>query len=175
MNEKQKRNLKPHIDKDKLKVNPFSEQLKIVIKKMPTGTYSVDKDGDLIPKEIDLEQSRFTKVYHAAWARDLVMTLCSPAMALYLWIQYNLVSGQDWIWINKQYYMAKTETTSLNTYRKGVEELITCGFITPTIYKDTYWINPSLFFCGSRLLKYPSKVVEYTGKGKEQEDSSLTE
>ena len=51
-------------------------------------------------------------------------------------------------------YMNENEISSINTYKTAVQELCKYLFIYPhakTIYKDYYWINPSLMFSGNRI------------------------
>ena len=86
------------------------------------------------------------------------MALSSRARDLFLWITYELDSGKDFLWINKVRYM-KECTVSLNTYKESILDLTTAGVITPTVYHDTYWINPLFFFNGDRIKKYQDKLT----------------
>jgi len=56
-------------------------------------------------------------------------------------------------------YEKEVKAGSINTYKRGVEELVRYGFLTPTVYKYTYWVNPSQLFNGNRINKYPEKVI----------------
>lgn len=85
---------------------------------------------------------------------------CTPKAKDLCWfIIYELNSQQDWLWINKERYM-KESHVSLNTYKAAVLELDRYGILQPTVYKDTYWVNPMFFFHGDRIKKYPSKIKE---------------
>ena len=56
--------------------------------------------------------------------------------------------------------MKTTNTKTLNTVRAGINELWKKNFIAPTAGrpKDVFWINPTLFFSGSRIEKYKDKL-----------------
>jgi hypothetical protein len=168
---------KPKIDESKLINNPFANP-KFRIHTRPSGAIQYEKYGDmLLPKEVNLEKEANTKVYHLTNIRDLLFIMDSQGRDLFIWLIYTVTVGKDWVWINKELYMDKAKIKSYTTYRKAVDEIITYGIVTPTMYTDTYWINPAVFFCGSRVNKYPNNVVVdgKTNKDKEHEDNSLTE
>jgi hypothetical protein len=47
----------------------------------------------------------------------------------------------------------------LNTVKTALGELQSCKIILPTEIKDVYFIDPSLFFSGSRLRCFEENVV----------------
>ncbi len=57
--------------------------------------------------------------------------------------------------------MKEANITSINTYKKGLNDLIRYGVVSQTTIKDTFWINPEFFFKGSRTGKYPDKILKY--------------
>lgn len=154
------------IDADKLGKNPFVESLVIPVNKMPIkGQYMATKeiaaDGKpiVLPVEIEIESERHCKIFNDAVRRKMMVTLSTRAKELYLWVLYECEGGKDYIWINKKRYMKENKVNSLNTYRSAVKELIVGMFLQPTIASDVYWINPSLFFAGSRKYKFPKNIV----------------
>lgn len=154
------RELAPKIDVEKLGVNPFLVKLKVPVNKIVlSGQYKADKDGDLLPVEIELEREIVCKVYIDAARRGNMANLSARAKDLLLWVFYETEAGKEFIWINKTRYMTECRVKAYNTYKEAVRELVKWEFIQPTIYLHTYWINPNLFFNGSRVNKFPNNVV----------------
>jgi len=161
---------KPNIDEGKLVSNPFVQAnfgVKVRGYSEDTSVVSVSKisDGVILEKPYTIpisrvvEQDKYSKVYNEAGFRLHIMSMSSRARDLFLWITYELESGKDWLWINKQRYMDEC-TVSLNTYKGAIEDITKAWVITPTIYQDTYWINPRFIFNGSRINKYSNKLIE---------------
>jgi len=163
--------VKPNIDPNKLTTNPFSLNPHFIVKARGVEiTHEVISKDDLLsgvtlkePSKIRsaylTEREQFSKVYTTACHRKRVLALPPKALSLFLFITYELEIGVDWLWINRDRYM-KESNTSLNTYKSALESLLRYGIITPTMYKDTYWINPMLIYAGNRLKKYPNTVIE---------------
>lgn len=163
--------LKPNIDPTQLVTNPFSLSDNFTIK-----ARAIDTSNEIISKQ-DLEsgvsitqkarvtssfvaeRESFTKLFINSSRRIHMMQLPPRALSLFLFIAYELTTGVDWLWINKGRYMDESEM-SLNTYKEAIKDLVRENVITPTVFLDTYWINPLLFFAGNRLKKYPDAVVE---------------
>lgn len=151
---------KPKIVESRLKANPFINDFKIDIRNV-TDFHSFTKDGvNVKPKEYSAEVQKSTRVYLSADQRDVVSLLKPNAQRLYLWIIYELTPNKDWIWINRVKYMKDNgKIKDARTYNRSVDELCDCGFIAPVIrYKDVFYINPSIIFCGSRVEKYKDKL-----------------
>lgn len=149
----------PKIDPQQLQNNPFAVPLKIPVNKVVSNrSLTRDKEGLMLPSVYHTERVTATKIYHNAGARKQVNELSPGAKALYLHILLSLDSGVDYVTINVKIYMAETGIKSLTTVAEAKKELIRELFISPTIFKTTYWINPYKFFCGSRVNKYPSAV-----------------
>lgn len=149
---------KPNIDEKNLPKNPFSNSLTIpVVGKVLEDHYKI-KDDVKLPYEIELEYTRFFKVYSTKAHRMIVNNLQPSTKELFLWLMYTIEYGEDYVWINKKRYMEEC-SVSLNTYKKSIKEMIRYGLIVPMgLYDNTYWINPDFFFKGSRVNKYPDKV-----------------
>ena len=149
------------IDESKLLLNPFVNNLQIEATKLTdTGKYVPDEDGTMLPCTVLVEKRQSTKIFYCSGCKDMIYNLSPGAKSLYLFVLYNLDSGQDWIQINIQWYMTKNNIKSINTYKEAVKELCRYLFLSQTVdYKDVYWINPMLFFSGNRITKYPTKVI----------------
>lgn len=150
---------KPKFTYKDLGKNPCVSSLEIPVRTITMSRqFTKDKDDDtLVNVEIEVEAIAFSKLYVTAERRKLLSSLSSSAKELYLWIMFEIETGEDALWINKLRFMEENNT-SLNTYKKSVEELIRYAFIAYTVVKDVYWINPDFFFKGDRIKKYPSKI-----------------
>lgn len=144
--------------------NPCATSMKIPIRLVsPDNQYYIDEDGDKLPVEIDLEYTPYSKLYTVADARKYITKLTSASKSLWLWIMYEVPHGKDYLWVNKERYREES-SVSYKTYKKAVGELHKFALISPTTYKDVYWINPQFFFKGNRIEKYKDKVFEYMPK-----------
>lgn len=162
--------IKPDIDPDKLKVNPFvySPGFLIPVREFKENSEVVSikdiQEGIVTNTPLTLsinkvvEQEQYTKVFTRSGYRLHIMSLSSRAKDLYLWITYEVERDQDWMWINSDRYMKETGV-SVNTYKGAIEDLTSGGVITPTLYNSTYWINPLFFFSGNRIKKYSDKLT----------------
>lgn len=154
------------LNPDSLGKNPFIESLSIPVNKIPViGQYKVTKelavDGKaiMIPVEIEVESEPHCKVYNDARRRKMMVVLSKPGKELFLWLIYEMEAGKDYVWVNKKRYLKENDIKSQNTYRTAVNDLIFNGYIVKTLATDVYWINPTLFFNGSRKSKFPKNVV----------------
>lgn len=155
-----KKNKKPVIDESKLGNNLFLINLKIPVNKVVlSGQYKPDKDGDLLPVEVELEKDAICKVYVDANRRKMMVLLSARAKDLLLWLIYEVESGKDWLWINKDRYMAESNVKAYNTYKDARNELINNSFLQSTTIQNVYFINPHFFFNGSRVNNFPKNVV----------------
>lgn len=148
--------LKKKITAEDLGLNPFVQPLQFEVKwKTLSGQFKKMKEGILVPNEILMEREPTCKVYTSAAHRKHVMEKLKPTAAkLYLWLIYDIDYALDYHQINKKRCMEEVGI-SLNTYKAAVIELKKAAIITETVEKDIYWINPSFFFKGDRIKKYP--------------------
>ena len=155
-----KRNQK--FDKEKLLINPFSFTLQIPVTKVISNIdYERDlEDGVFHNKSFYVEKTKKTVLYHCDSCKENTLGLSDKALRLYMWVQLTLNPGQDFIEINKDTYMKKSGTKSINTYKDALKELIRYSYIAATEFPTVFWINPNIFFSGNRLNKYPNNIVE---------------
>jgi len=149
----------PPIDESKLVTNPFAQELIVeATKVMDEGILIKDEDGVMLPAHHFVERQKATKLYHYPGSKEKAMELSSGALRMLVYMAYTMEGSKDWLRVTPETYQKKSEKGSRNTYKRAIDELITQGYITPTIYKYTYWVNPILMFAGSRIKKYPTKV-----------------
>ena len=149
------------VDANKMIRNPLANDLCITAtQRIDYGQMITDEDtGELVPSVSLIEKDRNVKIFYGKGCKEMVYNLSPGAKSLYLFVLYNLEPNQDWIQINSQWYMTKNSIKSINTYKEALKELCRYLFLSPTLdYKDVFWINPMLFFCGNRINKYPDKV-----------------
>jgi len=150
------------IDEKKLKVNPYLNKLTIrVTKVINAGEHKFDNSGKLHPVSYFVERQQSCRLFYDLDSKKKVFDLSSCAKEMYLYILYNLESGQDWIFINRDRYMEMNNVGSVNTVKKALSELWECEFIAPVpaYPNQVYWINPAIFFSGSRIAKYPDHLI----------------
>ena len=149
--------VKPKFEENTLGINPFIYTLEIPVRTVETNSYELD-EGVLLPKQVQLEKTDYTKVFISSERRQIISNLSDKALRLYLWIIYELEPGKDYLWINHNRYMAEQNIKSINTYKSSVEELMRYGMLAMTVKKNVYWINPDFMFNGNRLTKYRKQI-----------------
>ena len=156
--------IKPDMDGMETAKNPLvAGDFKVLVRKRDKTHHG--KGGERIVEPIELEYERYVKVFVEADKRKQMAKIGAPARDLFLWIMYELESGKDYLWINKEAYMKEMDVRSINTYKAAVIELIKQNMIAASgIVDGVYWINPRMFFCGDRKKKYPNNVEEYKPK-----------
>lgn len=148
---------KPKYDYKTLGINPFSISLEVKVKELELLN-AYKKDGDeWLPVTNEVEDTPFTKMFITAERRIIISNLSSAAKELYLWIMFEIDAGKDALWINKERYMIENYT-SINTYKKALEDLIRYAIISQTVVQGVYWFNPDFFFRGDRIKKYPKSL-----------------
>lgn len=152
---------KPIFEEDDLGSNPFvNTDFKVLVRSITDGSkYQMD-DEVLVPSVVDLEKDDYVKLYIKPEYRKLVGMLSNSSRSLLLWCIYEVDSAKDYLWINKRRYMEEHSVKSVNTFKSAVKELVRLNIIAPTVQRNVFWINPRLFFHGSRINKYPKNVIK---------------
>lgn len=151
---------KPDITAERLGDNPFLDKLKIPVNKLVLhGQYKPDKDGHHLPVEIEIEAEHFCRVYVDKDRRKNMIRLSPRSKDLLLWVIYEVKTGEEYIWINRPMYMEESGVKAYNTYKEALNELIRLSFLRLSVIHGVYWINPGIFFNGSRVNKFPDNVV----------------
>jgi len=141
-----------------LGLNPFVNGLVIPVSSVSNGLY-YSVDGMMLPRDIFVERKPFSKVYLTADDRKLVMMLSDRALRLFLWIIYELRAGSDSVLVNIDKYMKESNIKSINTYKQAISELERYCFVSHSLVKGVYFINPAFIFRGSRINRYSLNVI----------------
>lgn len=151
---------KPVFNEQDLGVNPCVSNLQIIVSKIEFKGQYKRVEEMLLPVIKEVEKTPYSKLYCSSERRMYINALSPRSKELFLWLMFEINSGEDYVWINKLRYMNENSISAINTYKEAVKELVRYAFLSPTIITDVYWINPSYFFKGDRIKKYPNKVVE---------------
>jgi hypothetical protein len=152
--------------------NPFTFSLIIPAVKVQTSAKFYKRadlsteDGIHVPKngtlsttdlqnEYLVDASMATSVFRDSGVSELVMGLEGNALKLFTCIVMRLGFNKDRIRLKADDYTALMDVTR-KTFYKSVALLIRYNFIARDA-KNTYWINPAIFFNGNRLAKYPDR------------------
>lgn len=150
---------KPVFNESDLGVNPFTTNLLVRVNKRVFKNVYKKVNGEEQPNSADIEYDKFCKIYVDKNRRIIMNSLSPRGKELLVWLMFQIPSGKDFIWINREMYMDELGVSSENTFMNAVKDLVSYGFITKTVFgKDVYWINPNLFFKGDRVKKYADKL-----------------
>lgn len=155
-------------DSSKMGKNPFADLLNIhasdveVLRDLKEVAVSdnivTEVSGGMVLKTRYLaERLSFTKLFHVSGHRNKISSLPSRAKELFLWLLFTLKPSNDFIVINVDKYKAEN-LCSHNTYLRAIDDLIQADIIKPTRWQTVFWINPSYFFNGNRIKKYPDNI-----------------
>lgn len=163
---------KSHIDENDLLLNPLiAEDFYIYVNKVKDKrSFTRDEEKIWDYTYNYFEREKITKVYTKTDnLTDKIAKLKTSGRELYLYLIYKIDLQHDWILIDKQHYMSLFNV-SYNTYKNAIINLCENLVICPTAkYKDVYFINPRLFFSGSRLRKYETQLKLYKPKKKQKD------
>jgi hypothetical protein len=147
----------PEIDEQKLGANPYLNQLVIeCTKRIDPEAFVADEDGTMLPASSVIEKTKPLKLYRPDGSKSAAMNLSAGALRMFVYIQYTLKYGLDYIMVTPEQY---TKIATRNVYKKAIDELHRYGYIQPSVQRYVFWINPSLMFAGNRIRKWPNKVV----------------
>ncbi|RYF78772.1 MAG: hypothetical protein EOO39_00470 [Cytophagaceae bacterium] len=154
---------KPSIDEKQLGENPLARKLKVLVRQRTFAKqYAFSQQEDMmLPLEAEVEYVPYTKHFRDAERRKRFMTLSPRAKELLSWIGYELEAGKDYVFVKRDRYMKEAGINSATTVVTAQKELIARGYISPTNRQSVFWIDPHHFFSGSRLQKYPTKIIDY--------------
>lgn len=148
-------------------VNPFTVNDFVVSVSKRSGksyvkTNEKGEDGKpiMIQHSFLQETEPYTRFYINAAHRQIMANLSASAKCLLLWMIYEVESGKDWCWFNRNTFIKDHGYSDDRTYRNAVEDLMRCGIITMVGMglKDVFWINPRFFFRGDRKSKYKNNI-----------------
>ena len=136
------------VNEDGYSINPFIQTLSIKV------NHFKDRNST---KEIEMEAQHYTKVFTSAFTRKIKMGFTSITVCkLYTYIEEDLTPAKDYIKINPESFMRESKTNDIRSYDKAINELCAKGIIYRhhKHLNNVFWINPKIFFSGSRLRKF---------------------
>ncbi|WP_312697066.1 replication/maintenance protein RepL [Sphingobacterium mizutaii] len=139
---------KPKYSEETLGVNPLITNLVVPVRLMRKKNQ----------EEIEFDMDKNCKIFIESANRKLVNELSSRSKEMFLWIIYTLETGRDHFWLNRQRYMKEMGIASQTTFKAAIDPLIQKNFICKTTVRGVYFINPSIFYSGSRVNNFPEKV-----------------
>jgi hypothetical protein len=136
-------------------INPFLDNLEIACNfrssynKSPTG-HSYNISHKLF------DSGHYTEVYHESLlSMMLLLNGSSPTLVVY--IITKLGYGSEKIELNPD-KVCDLCKFSYATYKRALEQLKDLSIIVKSNRRNTYWINPNLFFRGSRMKAFPDNL-----------------
>lgn len=150
---------KPKFNEELLGISPFVSSLTIQVNRVAyEGQYKKDKEGHMLPVYGNVEREMSCRLYTSPEKRKIMNMLSTRSKELFLWVMYEVDRNKDYMWLNKKRYMEENNINSINTYRTAIDELVRYGLLCKSVVNDVFWINPSMFFGGNRVAKYPKSV-----------------
>ena len=123
---------KPKQELDIVEINPFIDTFSI-----PCST---------MYDNVRLDSTDYVKVYTTPDIRKRISKLSVKSRSLFLWLMYEILPGEDSLWLNRDRYMEETDT-SLNTYKAASKELIQEDIIKDYNKVISFYLqNPKLSF-----------------------------
>lgn len=143
--------------------NPFVQTLEIkaIWKLMFTNNGTPNTDGQVAMREkaekilmdVDDRASIFT-AHILVWFKELP----SNAKDMFMWIAAHLHWETDVIQITEDTYCEEMKV-SRATFFAAKSALVNRLIIPRASRKNTYWVNPTYLYKGSRLKQFPDQVV----------------
>lgn len=149
------------VDPEIMKLNPFVQSFRIPVTRVTDKRYST-KHTRVEHVVYDMETTQCVKIFYTPDEGAIPGTLKTLAALtqggknLFIYVLAHLEMGQDWIRINRSFFMKHYNVSSINTVKKAEKELCrACLLNRCEDYKDVFWINPKFFFSGSRVKNFP--------------------
>ena len=157
-------------------LNPFiSNDFKLIVNTLiDKKTFQHTTDGVLLHKQFYFEAQTICKIIKTPENRKLIASLSAPALKLYNWLIYELNPNKDYITINKNRAKLELNINSDKTFYKALAELNEKKIICNSDIKNTYFINPKIFFCGNRVKMYPDNILVYKAANKKNKTDKQT-
>ena len=118
------------------------------------GEDMVEIEGKMI-----LESQEYARLFMSFENRNLLSSLSPRGTHLLFWLMNKVVKGHDLILIDRHQYMKDSNISRQETYMNAVADLVMAKVLNKAPrFTDLYFINPHIFFKGSRLMKYKSEL-----------------
>ena len=152
----------------KIDENPLLSNFSFNVTQLEDKSTYQNNDGVLLPKLYHLERDQHTKIFINQYNRKKIANLSNSVKSLLLWLIFELKPGTDKIEINKNRYMKENNIKSINTVKKAINELTVNFIIAPANKNKLYFINPRIFYSGSRIKSFPDNIQVYKPTTKEK-------
>jgi hypothetical protein len=136
--------------------NPFLTSLSIPCY---YSSFNKGKDDKSIQKSVTFtlrESSPYTSVYHE-YLLPVMKLLTGSGPSIVFYIISKLGQSSEKIELNP-IKVCEACDISYATYKRGLEQLKGLSIIVKANRKNIYWINPNLFFRGSRINAFPNNL-----------------
>jgi len=148
--------IKTVIDEENLPINPFVSFLSIAVNEVKQGLKHNGEDNKVL-----FEEKGYCKLFTDPKIRQHLSRLTGNAWQMLGWIMSEVKPSKDYLWVNKVRYMEEHKIKSIKTVNKALYELDNQRVIDAIAgMKDVYFINPAIFFNGSRINKYPDNIEQ---------------
>lgn len=146
-------------------VNPFMDDVYIPVRRK--------KKEDFKDEYEIFESGHYLKLFEDTGYRKRMLRLTARGKEMLLYILHYLPRGKDYMGIDRTEYMDRNNIKSPHTFLSAIKELDDVGFISlKPFMKDIFFINPKLFFNGSRVNRFPNNLtIKPWSKNKEDENS----
>lgn len=156
--------------KNTSETNPLAKDLIVEAGREVTDISTYMKDKKRYDKEGKIPLTRLEKadkisVYTNPIVRNILNKLSGSATKIFVWIQQSILYGEDSIQLSSKRFvreMGMSPKTIVKAKKELIDNLIIAEMIDSS---KVYWINPNILFKGSRIKKYPDKVIKYRNIG----------
>lgn len=150
----------------------------LAIMDMETGV--IDGAAEIVRREI-VDAEKFLKVFQAQMSVFFGLSAPSIKVLTAAFMEASSMQGKDYIHMSEriaaQHAKRAGENLPRATYFRGRKGLIEAGIIAPAEEPNQYWINPAIFFNGSRVrfVTELSKAAEIAGPNETFADENTDE
>lgn len=136
-------------------INPFLDNLEIACNFRSSYNSSPTGHSHNISHKL-FDSGHYTEVYHESLLPMMIL-LSGSSPTLVVYIITKLGYGSEKIELNPD-KVCDLCKFSYATYKRALEQLKDLSIIVKSNRKNTYWINPNLFFRGSRIKAFPKNL-----------------
>lgn len=145
---------------------------------METGV--IEGAAEIVRREV-VDAEKFLKVFQAQMSVFFGLNAPSIKVLTAAFMEASSMPGKDYIHMSERIAAQHARKAGQNlpraTYFRGRKGLIEAGIIAPAEEPNQYWINPAIFFNGSRVrfVTELSKTAEIAGPGEAFADEANNE
>ena len=107
-----------------------------------------------------IDEVQKLSLYNFRKRKAFIFALTPKSCQMVLIIIASVRDRSDIIYLNKQSYIEQAGISE-RTFERCIKELMHFKLIKHyTGKRNTYWVNPSFFYAGNRLKKYPDNIIK---------------